>query len=162
MKLGKKYLAVWSYVLWSGKSFPNLSFIVLRPHSRSARAGLDRHPLWRRGYKGHANVYRCLRCRLNECVRVGTSRRTPLAAAALPAPRGSRRGGRPSSRRRRRARRPARACGREARPLRGRCRRNGRHDRDRCGGRDIRARRACRLPGVSRHTSLVHSAVAME
>jgi hypothetical protein len=31
VKLGKKYLAVWSYVLWIGKSFPNLSFIVLRP-----------------------------------------------------------------------------------------------------------------------------------
>jgi len=38
VKLGKTYLSVWSYVLWIGKSFPNLSFIVLRPHSRSARA----------------------------------------------------------------------------------------------------------------------------
>jgi len=39
VKLGKKYLGVGSYVLWIGKSFPNLSFIVPRPHSRSASAG---------------------------------------------------------------------------------------------------------------------------
>jgi len=39
VKLGKKYLGVGSSVLWIGKSFPNLSFIVLRLHSRSARVG---------------------------------------------------------------------------------------------------------------------------
>ena len=38
VKLGKKYLAVGSYVLWIGKSFPSLCFIVLRLHSRSAPA----------------------------------------------------------------------------------------------------------------------------
>src|SRR5262245_19791269 len=39
VKLRKKYLGVGSCVLWIGKSFPNLSFIVLRPHNEYAPAG---------------------------------------------------------------------------------------------------------------------------
>src|SRR5262245_65304830 len=35
----KEVSRVGSYVLWIGKSFPNLSFIVLRPHSEYAPAG---------------------------------------------------------------------------------------------------------------------------